>query len=113
MSVCLYRPLENKTRHTQTVKFGLKKLEVEYKIIAEDAEASAKSEGWMDCRQMDDMINGIAAEKAAIADKDFPTDSKDALVAWAKVNLPDLKLDKRKPLEKLIGEVEAANANSD
>lgn len=36
----------------------------------------------------------------------FPTDSKDALEAWARENL-SLELDKRKSLPKLIAEVEA------
>ena len=97
-------------------------LDVQYKIFVSEELDAARLRGWFrveavrraiaDNAKQEKVETVAPAVEVATDDKPYPTDDKNALAEWALKSL-GLTLDKRKGLDKLIAEVEEANANRD
>lgn len=110
---CLYRITGEPEKDVGKQKLG-NKIDAEYKIFVAEELPAARLRGWFSAAAVIKAAEDHEKEPPApvIPDKaqPFPTDDKNALAEWALKNL-ELTLDKRKGLDKLIAEVEEANAN--
>ena len=79
---------------------------VDCKNFTPDELSAARERGWFSA----ETVNGFLTAPAADAPDEMPRDDKSALVKWA-LDHRGITLDKRKSIDRLIEEVEAAQPN--